>query len=167
MDKKELLAKLEKEVREIPEIDRNKFFGRVFTSIISTLSKRLIKYEGYSVTNTILQREITEIGRRDARDIIRIFGLKEKTPYNVSQALKIAALLLGYRLEVEDNETVVKECPFAMMAKEHKEPLITQICTWYCNGIAQEILGGEYVWEGVHDISKEVPICFFKRFKKV
>ncbi len=166
MDKKEILEKLSEEVKEIPERDKSKFFGRFFVSIISALSQRLIRYEGYSVTRKILEREITEVGKRDAKDIMKIFSLQERTPDNVSKSLKIAALILGFKLEVLDGETVVKECPFAMMAKSVNEPLIAEICSWYCSGIATEILGEDYKWLGTHDITKDVPICFFKHIKR-
>lgn len=166
MDKVKLLKELERRVKELPEKERNKFFGRLFTSIISALSKRLIMYEGYSVTKKIIEREVFEIGRRDARELIKKFNIRKKNAKNVSILLKIAALLLGYELEVRGNETYVKGCPFAIMAKELNEPLITEICSWYVNGIVKEIIGDKYQWVGYHNINKDIPECFFKRIKK-
>ncbi|MEM5801931.1 MAG: hypothetical protein QXQ18_00900 [Candidatus Aenigmatarchaeota archaeon] len=166
MDKLELLRQLQQEIKKLPEKDRNRFFGKFFVSIISALTKRLIKYEGYSATHTILQREINAIGRRDAKEIVKVFGINDKTPESVSKVLKIAALLLGYELDVENGETIVKECPFAVMARETKEPRIAEICSWYCNGIAEEILGPSYLWKGYHDYQKDIPKCYFKAVKR-
>jgi hypothetical protein len=165
-DKELLLKELEKRIEKIPDREKYKFLSKFFVGIISNLAKRLIKYEGYPATRTIIQREITEIGRRDAIEIMKKFKIKKKSPENVSKILKIAALLLGYKLEVIDGETYVKECPFAVLAKETGEPLITQICSWYCNGIAEEVLGKEFEWKGFHDIEKEIPECFFKAIKR-
>lgn len=164
--KLEELKRLEEKVKKLSEKERTKFFGKFFVGVISALMKRLIRYEGYSVTKSILKREVTEIGKRDAKNIMKIFGIKEKNPENVSRSLKLAALVLGFKLEVIGDETYVKECPFAVMAKETNEPLLTEICDWYCNGMVREIVGEEYFWEGFHNINKEVPECYYKAVKR-
>lgn len=167
MNKKiEELKLLEEKVKKVSESERTRFFGKFFVSIISALMKRLIKYEGYSITKTIIKREITEIGKRDAKNIMKIFGIKEKSPENVSRALKLAALVLGFKLEVVGDETYIKECPFAVMAKETNEPLLTEICDWYCNGMVQEIVGENYYWKGFHDINKKIPECYYKPVRR-
>lgn len=166
MDKIELLKNLEKEVKGIPENERLKLFSRLYVSIITSLIKRLVRYEGYSVTNTILKREINNIGHKNAKEIIELFGLSEKSKDSVSKILKIAALILGFQLEVREGETYVKNCPFAAIAKEENEPVICEICSTYCSGVAEEVLGPQYNLQGFHDITKDVPECFFKLAKK-
>lgn len=161
-DKTKLLEYLKKKIEEMPDFERTKIFGGIFTRIISTLAKRLIKHEGYAATNTILKRELNEIGRKDAKLISGIFGIKDRGPENSSQILKIAALILGFRLDVKDGETIVKECPFAVLAKEMKEPMLCSICSDYCQGITNEIVGENAQIEGRHDIEKEKPECYFK-----
>ncbi len=160
--KVELLDYLKKKIEDMPETQRTKIFGGIFTRIISVLAARLIKYEGYSITNTILKRELNEIGKRDAKVLAEIFGIKGKGPENSSQILKIAALILGFKLDVEKGETVVRECPFAMLAKEMKEPMLCNICSDYCQGITNEIIGDNAKIEGTHNIEMEKPECYFR-----
>lgn len=161
-EKAELLDYLKKKIEEMSEHQRTKIFGGIFTRIISTLATRLIKHEGYSVTNTILKRELNEIGKRDAKVLSEIFGIKGKGSENSSQILKLAAMILGFKLDVKEGETVVKECPFAVLAKEMKEPMLCNICTDYCQGITNEIVGEDVKIEGTHHYEKESPECYFK-----
>jgi predicted ArsR family transcriptional regulator len=160
-EKLEILHELQKKIEEMPKVERTKILGGMFTRIISVLTRRLIKLEGYSVTSTILERELRELGQRDAQLISNIFGIKSKDPENTSKVLKIAALILGYNLDVEGKETVVRECPFAILAKEMNEPQLCNICSNYCQGIVDEMLGKNFIIEGFHDIQSESPKCYY------
>lgn len=164
-DKEDTLKILEEDVKKLSIHERNKFFGRFFTSIIAALARRLIKYEGYTTTRKIMEREIIEIGRRDAREAKKILKIKKVDETSASKIMKFIALLLGFKLEVRNNETYVIDCPFAIMARDANEPLIAEICSWYCKGIAQELIGEKFEWKGFHDLSKDPTECHFIHYK--
>ena len=161
-DKSEVLEGLRKKIEGLPKTERTKILGGIFTRIISTLTQRLIKYEGYAVTDTILKRELAEIGKHDAHLISDILGIKTKTPEDSSKVLKVAALILGFDLDVEGNETIVRECPFAVLAKENNEPRLCSLCQDYCQGVIDGVLGRGQVLDGVHDFKSTPAKCFYK-----
>lgn len=164
--KQEILKEIKKEIHDrMKDEEVNKVLTGIYGRIISNLARRLIKLEGYSVVNTLIKREMREIGRHDAEVIAQAFGLKN-TPEDMSKTLKIAATIIGYNLDVEDGETIVKGCPFANMAIETREPTLCNICTEYVNGMTEGILGEEYEMMASHDITHDVPHCFFRLRKK-
>lgn len=167
MNEKEiLLEQIREDVQEkFPPERRNEILTGIYGRIISALAQRLIKFEGYSVVNTILKREIRELAKRDARLIAEVFGLKN-TPEDLSKVLKIAATIIGYNLKVEDDETIVMGCPFAKIAKDMREPTLCNICAEYVNGVTEAILGEGFEMKSTHDITQEIPYCYFKLRKK-
>lgn len=164
-DRSKILEELKKKLEEMPKPERTKILGGIFTRIISTLTKRLIQHEGYAVTDTILKRELEEIGKHDAQLISNIFGLKTESPEDTSRALKVAALILGYDLKVEGDETVVNDCPFAVLAKENNEPRLCNICQDYCQGVVDGMLGKGQIIEGTHDFKSTPTKCYYKMKK--
>lgn len=164
--KAELLKEIKREIDEkMKDTEKNKILTGIYSGMISSLLRRLIKFEGYSVANTILKREMREQGIHDAKMIAKVFGLKN-TKEDSSKALKIAAFLIGYNLDVEGDETVVRSCPFARMAIETKERTVCSVCTDYINGLVEGILGEDYEMEAVHDITMDEPKCYFQLRKK-
>lgn len=164
--KAEVLKEIKNEINEkMEDVEKNKILSGIYSGMISSLLRRLIKLEGYGVTNTILVREMREQGIHDAKMIAKIFNLGN-TKEDASKTLKIAAVLIGYNLEVEGDETVVRSCPFARMAIETKERTLCSVCTDYVNGLIEGILGEDYYMEATHDITKEEPICYFQLRKK-
>jgi predicted ArsR family transcriptional regulator len=166
LNKEKILKEIKDEIHaKMEDEERNKILTGIYGRIISTLAKRLIQFEGYSVVNTLIKREMREIGRHDAAVIAEAFGLK-KTPEDMSKALKISATLIGYNLDIEAGETIVKACPFANMAKEMKEPTLCNICTEYVNGVTEGMLGSNFEMIASHDITHDTPHCFFRLKKK-
>ncbi len=164
--KAELLKEINREINEkMKDLEKSKILTGIYSGMITSLLRRLIKLEGYGVTNTILRREMREQGIHDAKMIVKIFNLKN-TEEDASKALKIAAFLIGYNLNVEGEETVVQSCPFAKMAIETKERTICSVCTDYVNGLIEGVLGEDYYMEATHDITKDEPKCFFQLRKR-
>lgn len=164
--KKEVLSELEKTVTKIPKKEKINFSHEFFVGIISALAKRLVKYEGYSRVKRILEREIKKLGRKDATRARKLLKIKKISEENISKIMKFIALVLGFKLEVRGNETYVKNCPFAVMARRFKEPLIAEICSWYCEGIAEELAGEKYEWKGFHNFMKNPTECYFIHRKR-
>lgn len=165
-DREKLLEEIRKEIREHMKYEeRNKILTGIYSGMISSLLRRLIKFEGYSAANTILKREMRDMGLHDSKMIKGIFKLGDSKE-DASKVMKIAAMLIGYNLDVEGEETIVKSCPFARMAIETRERTICSVCTDYVNGLVEGVLGEDYYMEAVHDITTEQPKCFFKLKKK-
>jgi hypothetical protein len=165
--KEEELEELKTRAKEVPERERNEFLIKSFVKAIMLFTKRLVKYEGYSRVKKILEREIIEMGRRDARKGMELLNLKDvRSKEDVSKVMKFIALVLGFQLEVRDGETYIKNCPFAVISRDANEPLLTEICSWYCKGIAQELIGEEYEWFGFHNFMKDPTECYFTHSKK-
>jgi len=160
------LQELKEIIKKLSEEKRNEFYGRIYTRIIGVLAKRLIKYEGYSSTKKILEREIKQIGRTDAQKARKILKIKKIDEEAISKILKFLALNLGFNLEIKNDETYIKNCPFAIAAREMNEPLIAEICSWYCEGVAEELGGDKYEWKGFHDFMRDPTICYFTHRKK-
>lgn len=161
------LREVEKEFDEkISERKRKDAMAKVSSRIISIISKHLIKDTGYSVATTILQRELRRMGREDAKNIIDLFNLKREDFKDASKALKIAAMFLGLRLDVVENETVVRECPQGMEAIKLREPLLCNICLEYNNGIIQEMLGDGFFLDRTKWIFKGDEYCWFQIKKR-
>jgi len=135
---KEIKKELEK--RLTPD-ERIKLLGHTAGSIICTLAKYLIQTSGYGITSRILLREIRELGKKDAKKIMEIFGIKERSPENASKILKIIALNIGLKLEKRKNGTVVTECPYGECVKEFEEPFICKVCLEYNKGVIEAVLG--------------------------
>jgi len=112
-------------------------------SIICILAKYLIKEIGYGVTSTVLTK-LRDIGKRDAKKLKEIFGIQGNDPVNASITLKIMALILGLKLNSQDGNTLVIECPYGKCVAEYNEPFICNVCLEYCRGAAEELLGKEF-----------------------
>lgn len=161
-DKAKMLKEIKNEINDkMKDEEQNKILTGIYGSMISSLLKRLIKLEGPTVASTILKREMREQGLHDSAMIKKTFGLNN-TPQDASKALKIAAFLIGYNLDVEGDETVVRACPFARMAIEHKEKAVCNVCTDYVNGLVEGVMGPDFQMEATHDTDREEPKCFFK-----
>ena len=164
--RKELLEKVKKEIEtNMSEDEKNEIVSGIYSGMITGLLKRLIKFEGYSVANTILKREMREQGIHDAKMIKKLFKLGD-TKEDASKVLKIATLLIGYNLDVRENETVIKNCPFAKVAIEANNRTFCSVCSDYINGLSEGVLGDDYYMEGTHDITKDEPVCYFELRKK-
>lgn len=165
--KLEELTNLERMLKEkMTEDERMKMNGLMVSKILGAISKRLIKTVGYDVTSTILQRELREIGKINAKELMGIFGFKEKTPENASKILKIATLILGFKLDVADGETVIKECSFGTESLQLKEPFLCNVCLEYCRGVIEEMLGGQFTLERTKSLVSGDPYCMFKIKKR-
>ena len=152
--------------RKVSVERRMKTMGRITSRIISALAKHLIKDAGYSVAMIILQREIRNIGREDAKDFVKLFGLKRGDKKDASKALKIAALFLGLELDALGNETIVKNCPQGMEAIKLREPILCNACLEYNNGILEEMLGDSYTLERTKWVFEGDRYCMFRIKRK-
>lgn len=143
--------KLEEIKRKIEERlspdERIKILGYSAGSIITILAKYLIQTSGYSTMSKVLLREIRKLGREDAKKIVKIFNINEKTPENTSQILKILALCLGLELEEGNGQTHVVKCPYGECVNKFREPFICKICSEYNQGVIEEILGPGFVFK--------------------
>src|SRR5437867_7934357 len=124
--------------------DRVVASGKIWGQMLSSITKRLARTEGYSVANNILSREIREIGRQDAGRIIKEFDLKEKDVESAKTALMIAASQLGLELDIVNDKTVARGCPVGRIAKELNEPFLVNICHEYCKGVVEKIMGEKF-----------------------
>lgn len=156
------LREIEREFEEkISERKRKDVMAKVSSRIISIIAKHLIKDSGYSVATTILQRELRRMGREDAKNITELFNLKKNDFKDASKALKIAAMFLGLRLDVVEDETVVRECPHGLEAIKLREPLLCNICLEYNKGILEEMLGDGFSIDRTKWIFKGDEYCWF------
>jgi|YelNatPaOPRAMG01_1025707.scaffolds.fasta_scaffold03472_13 predicted hydrocarbon binding protein len=162
------LKKIEGEIyKRFEEKERMKMLGNITSRIICTIAKHLIKDVGYSATKRIIERELREIGKNDAEKIIQLLGIEEKTPENASKALKIAALILGLSLDIADNHTIIKECPYGAEVLKFRDPFFCVICNEYCKGIVEKIAGENYTLIQISSLTKGDKFCSFdvkKRF---
>ncbi|MGC8811967.1 MAG: methanogen output domain 1-containing protein [Candidatus Aenigmatarchaeota archaeon] len=168
MEKKiEELKEIEDEIyKRLEEKERMKMLGNITSKIICTMAKYLIKDTGYSATKRIIERELREIGKNDAERITELIGIKEKTPENASKALKIAALILGLTLDVMNNNTVIKECPYGSEVLKFKDPFFCVICNEYCRGIVEKIAGENYMFVQTSSLTKGDEFCSFEVKKR-
>jgi predicted hydrocarbon binding protein len=165
-----------KELKEIEEMVKSKMsereriwtLGKISSVIICKLAKHLIKNIGYSSVATIIQRELREIGKKDAKKIIDLFGFEIKNVSDASKVLKIAALLLGMNLDVKGNETIITECPYGESVKEFPfdQPFYCNVCREYCKGLIEGTLGDGFVFIQSSSISKGDSFCAFRIVKK-
>lgn len=161
------LREIEKEFDEkISERERKDAMTKVASRIISIIAKHLINDTGYSVATTILQRELRRMGREDAKNIAEMFNLKRNDTKDASKALKISALFLGLRLDVVENETVVRECPQGKEAINLKEPLLCNVCLEYNKGILEEMIGDSFLIDRLKWIFKGDEYCWFQIKKR-
>jgi len=166
-DKLAELVQLQNLFKEKISIDeRMKMRGKIVAQMICILAKYLIKDAGYSVATTIIQRELRKMGKNDAKKLMGIFKLKEGTPENASKILKIAAMILGLKLDVIDNETIVRECPQGEEALRLKEPLMCKVCSEYCRGIIEGVIGREFVLERMKCLVDGDEYCMFRIRKR-
>lgn len=165
-DKVVELTQVEHMFKGMPEKERMAMFGRMASRMICAVAKHLIKNSGYSVTTTVLKREFRDIGRSDANEIMRVFKIKEKTPENTSKVLKITALVLGMKLDVVSDETIIRECPHGAQALELKQPLLCNVCAEYCNGIVEGVLGERFKLDRTKSLIDGDGYCMFKLRKK-
>jgi len=139
-------------LNEIKKLVNNKFnsdkrvklLGHTAGGIICVLAKNMIRSSGYGVTSTVLMRELKELGKKDAKKIMKTFGIKEKTPENVSKILKIVAYAIGLEFQNKNNQTVITKCPYGECVKELNEPFICNVCLEYNKGIVEAVLGSQY-----------------------
>jgi len=166
-DKKTSLENIKSELRgKLSEEERMLEMGNIVSGLLSVVTARLIKDTGYSVTSTVLKREIRELAKTNAHRIKEIFGLQENTPENASKVLKIAALLLGLQLDTSGSETIVRKCPLALMSEKFHEPFFCHICTEYTQAIVREMLGPHYAFENTASIVKGDEYCAFQTKEK-
>ncbi|MEM7825887.1 MAG: hypothetical protein QW412_03455 [Candidatus Aenigmatarchaeota archaeon] len=161
------LKEIEDEIyKKFEEKERMKMLGNIASKIICTMAKYLVKDTGYSATKRIIERELREIGKNDAEKIIKLLGI-EKNPENASKALKIAALILGLKLDMVNNNTIVRDCPYGAEVLKLKDPFFCVICHEYCRGIVEKIAGGNYTLVQTSSLTKGDEFCSFdvkKRF---
>jgi predicted hydrocarbon binding protein len=166
-DKLAELIHLENLLKEkMSESERKRMMGRIVARMICSLTKHLIKNAGYSVATTIIERELKEIGKSDANELMRIFQFKKGDPENASKILKIASMILGLKLDVIGDETIIRECPQGSEAVKLKESLMCNVCKEYCNGIVEEILGDDFFLERTKSLVNGDEYCMFKIRKK-
>ncbi len=144
-DKKEFLESLTIEYnKKLTDEKKAKMLGSITSKMLSGITRQLIKASGYGVTLTILKRELEEVGKQNAIEIMKAFDLKGDKLAIASEVMKISALLLGLDMQVVGNETVVKDCPQCRLAKEESEPAFTKICFDYGSGVVHAVLGDGY-----------------------
>ena len=161
------LKEIEKEFREkINERMRTEAMAKLTSKMISTIARHLIRDAGYSVATTIIQREFREIGKNDAKEFSKIFNLKKNDLKDASKALKIAAMVLGLKLNAVGKETIIEDCPQGAQAVKFKEPILCNACLEYNNGILQEMLGDGFTLERTKWIFNGDKYCMFKIIKK-
>lgn len=163
----EELASIESLVREIiPEKERVAMMGKVTSKFISSMAKHVIRDRGYGVATRIMERELREIGKADAKKIKEIFGLNTNDPETLSKVLKISAMILGLELGIVGDETVIKNCPQGMEALALKQPILCNFCLEYNNGIVEEMLGREFYLDRINWIFSGDDYCAFKLKKR-
>jgi predicted hydrocarbon binding protein len=157
------LEEIEKLIKKkIPAEERVKVVAHTAGRIICSLAKHLIKDSGYGVVSTIMSREMRNLGKNDARNYMKIFGIREGDPKNASKLLRIAAFLLGLKLKIGDGESLVVECPYGASVKEFQEPFICNVCLEYCRGIVEEVLGPAFIFERTKWLVNGDECCAFK-----
>ncbi|MEM5834513.1 MAG: hypothetical protein QXQ69_01530 [Candidatus Aenigmatarchaeota archaeon] len=164
---KELKDIEERVYKNFNERERMKMLGNIAGRIICTMAKHLVKDTGYSVTKKIIERELREIGRNDAEIMIKLLNTQEKNAETASKALKIAALILGLKLGIVNNHTVIVECPYGAEVMRVKDPFLCAICHEYCKGIVEKIAGENYTLVQNSSLTKGDEFCSFdvkKRF---
>jgi predicted hydrocarbon binding protein len=165
--KLEELANIENLVKEkISEKERVAMMGRITSKFISAMAKYVIKDRGYGVATRIMERELREIGKADAKKIKEIFGFNTNDPETLSKVLKIAAMILGLELGVVGDETVVRNCPQGMEALALKQPILCNFCLEYNNGMVEEMLGREFYLDRINWIFSGDDYCAFKLKKR-
>src|SRR3990170_3237626 len=129
--------------KEIPIDIKSDLSFKTLVAIIATLGKYLIRTEGYSVTETILKRELRELGKKDAAKIKEILGLNTRiTEEDVKSVMNIMAMILGLRLDfIGEKKVGVVKCPFYDALKEYKQPFMCNACIEYNNGVVHELVG--------------------------
>ena len=152
--------------KKISEDERKRMRGRIFAQMICSLAKNLVRDAGYKVATTIIKREIRKVGRNDANHLMELLGLKEKTVENASRILKVAAMILGLRLDAVGSETIIRECPQGMEAIKLNEPLMCNVCLEYCNGIIESVVGIDYKIERTKCIVNGDEYCMFRIVKR-
>ena len=144
------------------KIDRNNYTKAFLMKIISILSDHLIMSQGYGVVATILKREILEMGKGNARELKKNLEITEINQKNALSYLKIIAEALDYDVNIKDNSIAVKNCPFGIIAKNSKKKIICELCTNYCDGVTEELLGKIYKIKSDHDLDNNNVKCLFK-----
>jgi predicted hydrocarbon binding protein len=166
-DKLAELLYLQQLVREkLSEDEITQMRGRIMAKFICTLAKYLIKDAGYARATKAIQRGLRKIGEEDAKRLMRIFKLKEKTPQNASRILKIAAMILGLKLDVVEDETIIRNCPQGKEALKLKEPLMCKVCSEYCKGIIEGIIGKEFELKRIKSLVNGNKYCMFRIVKR-
>lgn len=151
---------------KIPEKERIAMMGKVTSKFISSMAKHVIRERGYNVATKIMERELREIGKEDAKKIREIFDLNSNDPETLSKVLKIAAMILGLDLGIAGDETVIKNCPQGIEALSLKQPILCNFCLEYNTGIVEEILGKEFYLDRINWIFNGDDYCAFKLKKR-
>lgn len=144
-DKLAKISQLEKLLQEKMSTDmKNRMSIEILSSIICILSKHFIKAQGYSVVRTVLHRELKNLGKEDSQKLLKIFGIEIKTKEDVKDVLRLAAMILGYKLGYFDNSIGLADCPYCEIAKKFDEPFILNACLEYSQGILEGLAGNKF-----------------------
>jgi len=164
MNKTNEIEKLIK--KEFNSDERVRFLGSTAGNIICILARHIIKASGYGVTSTILMRELRNLGKKDAKRIMEIFKIKERSPENASKILRIIAYAIGLELEIKDGHSLITKCPYGECVKEHKDPFICNVCLEYNKGVIEAVLGPKFTIDKSKYILTD-GVCSFTIFKKI
>jgi predicted hydrocarbon binding protein len=148
--------------KKLPETKKRSMVSRTLGNIISVLGKVFIRTQGYSTMKTILEREVRELGKKDAQELKKIFEFKEATKENVKKALNIAAIILGFKLDLLDGKVVAVKCPFHEALKEYEEPFMCNICVEYNIGMTEGLTQGKYTLKRLKWLFDGDEYCRFK-----
>lgn len=161
------LSKIEKLIKkELNSDKRVRLLGCTAGNIICILAKHIIKASGYGVTSTILMRELRDLGKKDAKKIMKIFKIKVKTPEDASKILRIIAYTIGLELEIKNGHSVVTKCPYGDCVREHKDPFICNVCLEYNKGVIDAALGPQFTIDKSKYMLTD-GVCSFTIYKKI
>ncbi len=132
-------------------------------NIMFVLAKHFTKIAGYSVASTVLQREIREIGKKDAKTLAKILNIKEVTLQNASKLLRAAAFIFGLELSPKGEHSIVTDCPFSRV---QGQPLICKICLEYNKGILEGFAGDRFKFTQIKSLGKGDEYCEFETTEK-
>ena len=154
--------------KKIPPDVRLTLASSTLGTVIASLGKHLIKTYGYSVTDTVLKRELRELGKKDAVKLKKILGLEQTTEGNVKSIINIAAIILGLKLGLIDKQKVgVVKCPFYDSLKEYKQPFMCNACIEYNKGLVKELIGNEFSVKRVKWLFDGNESCVFDVTKRL
>jgi len=154
--------------KKIPPNLRLNMTCKTLGVVIATLGKYLIKSYGYSVTDTVLKRELKELGKKDAKKLKEIFGLEEMAEEEIKSIINIAAIILGLKLGLIDKQKVgVIQCPFYDALKEYREPFMCNACIEYNKGLVEELVGNNFSIKRVKWLFDGDESCVFNIAKKL